>query len=159
MPASMRVNDASTTLRAAVAHDLPAVERLLSESGLPLAGVSDSLATFVVAERGTDLVGVAGLEVCGDNALLRSVAVRPDGRGRGIGRALITRMIADAEARGLGALYLLTTTAERYFPQYGFVQVTRDAVPAAIRATAEFQSACPESATVMSRKLATGARS
>jgi amino-acid N-acetyltransferase len=153
-----RVDGVSPTVRTARAGDLPAVERLLSESGLPLAGVSESLATFVVAERAGNLVGVAGLEICGGNALLRSVAVEPAWRGRGVGRALVTRMIADAEARGLSALYLLTTTAERYFPEYGFVLVTRDAVPAEIRATDEFQTACPESATAMSRKLATAGR-
>ena len=38
------------------------------------------------------------------------------------GRALVTRMISDAEARGIHALYLLTTTAERYFPSFGFQQ-------------------------------------
>lgn len=142
------------TLRPATAGDLPAVEGLLLDAQLPLAGVSDSLATFVVAECGKELVGVAGLEVCGDYALLRSVAVAPSWRSRGVGRALVTRVILDAEARGLRALYLLTTTAERYFPAYGFAQTARDTVPPEVRATAEFQTACPDSATVMSRKLA-----
>jgi amino-acid N-acetyltransferase len=64
------------------------------------------------------------------------------------------RVIADAEARGIRALYLLTTTAERYFPSFGFRPITRDAVPAEVRATVEFQSACPASATVMCRECA-----
>jgi N-acetylglutamate synthase-like GNAT family acetyltransferase len=62
------------------------------------------------------------------------------------------RVIADAEARGIRALYLLTTTAERYFPSFGFRPITRDEVPADIRATAEFQGACPASAAVMCRE-------
>ena len=35
------------------------------------------------------------------------------------------------------------------FARFGFDVVTRDAVPAAIRASVEFTSACPSSATVM----------
>jgi amino-acid N-acetyltransferase len=139
-------------VRAAVPSDLAAVERLLTASGLPLDGVAEAFDTFVVAESGSELVGVAGLEVCCDNALLRSVAVRPEWRSHGVGRAVVTRAIADAEKRGVRALYLLTTTAERYFPSFGFHTISRDDVPAEIRETAEFRDACPASATVMCRE-------
>jgi amino-acid N-acetyltransferase len=141
-------------VRPAAPDDLPAVERLLAASDLPLDGVRDALSTFVVAESGGEIVGVAGLELPGDNALLRSVAVQPDWRSLGVGRALVTRVIADAEARGIHALYLLTTTAERWFPNFGFRTVARDGVPADVRATTEFMSACPASATVMVRECA-----
>ena len=151
--ASSRPADAPR-VRSAAPQDLAAVEQLLAASGLPLDGVPEAFGTFVVAEAGGDLVGVAGLEVCCDNALLRSVAVRPEWRSHGVGRALITRAIADAEARGLRALYLLTTTAERYFPSFGFRPISRDDVPAEIRETAEFREACPASATVMCRVCA-----
>ena len=141
-------------VRPASPDDFTAVEQLLTTSGLPLDGVRDAFSTFVVADTGHELVGVAGLEVCCDNALLRSVAVRPEWRSHGVGRALVTRVIADAEARGLRALYLLTTTAEGYFPGFGFRQIARDDVPAEVRATAEFRDACPASATVMCRQCA-----
>lgn len=144
--------DASARVRAASPPDLPAVERLLTASHLPLDGVRAALPTFVVAEAGDGIVGVAGLEVCCDNALLRSVAVADAWRSRGLGRALVSRVVSDAEARGIRAMYLLTTTAERYFPSFGFREITRDEVPEDIRATAEFQGACPASATVMCRE-------
>jgi N-acetylglutamate synthase-like GNAT family acetyltransferase len=149
--------DQSLVLRPATVRDLPAVERLLTVSSLPLAGVAENLESFVVAESSGELVGVAGLEVCWNNALLRSVAVDPAWRSRGVGRQLVDRVIADAESRGIRALYLLTTTAERYFPSFGFSRTTRDAVPEEVRATAEFQGACPASAVVMTRELATDA--
>lgn len=136
-------------IRPAAASDLPAVERLLTDSALPLDGVREALADFVVAESDGALVGVAGLEVCCDDALLRSVAVSPEWRSRGVGRQLVTRAIANAESRGLRALYLLTTTAEHYFPSFGFRQITRDDVPESVRETKEFTSACPSTATVM----------
>jgi N-acetylglutamate synthase-like GNAT family acetyltransferase len=144
-------------LRSATSTDLPAVERLLTESGLPLDGVREAFDTFVVAEAASELIGVAGLEVCCNDALLRSVAVRPEWRSHGVGRALVTRAIADAEARGLRSLYLLTTTAERYFPSFGFHTIQRDQVPAEIRETAEFRDACPASATVMCRECTAAA--
>ena len=138
-------------LRAARAGDLPAIERLLTKSQLPLAGVEESLPGFVVAESDGTIVGMAALEVCCDNALLRSVAVAPEWRSRGLGRALVTRVIADAEARGLRALYLLTTTADRYFPSFGFHEIKRDQVPADVQGAEEFRGACPASAVVMCR--------
>jgi amino-acid N-acetyltransferase len=141
-------------VRSAVPEDLAAVETLLTASGLPLDGVREALGTFVVAESGTDVVGVAGLEVCCDNALLRSVAVRPEWRSHGVGRALVTRVISDAESRGIRALYLLTTTADRYFPTFGFRTIARDEVPSDVRETGEFREACPASATVMCRHCA-----
>jgi amino-acid N-acetyltransferase len=103
---------------------------------------------------GGDVVGVAGLEVCRDNALLRSVAVAPAWRSHGVGRALVARVIEDASARGVRELYLLTTTAERYFPAFGFQATPRETAPDDIRATGEFQGACPASATVMRLPLA-----
>jgi amino-acid N-acetyltransferase len=142
-------------LRAATDADLPAIARLLAEANLPIDGVAVALPTFVVAEHGREVVGAAGLELCGNDALLRSVVVAPAWQSRGLGRALVSRAIAEAEARRLHALYLLTTTAEQYFPAFGFERTTRDAVPADVRATAEFQTACPASATVMRRSCAT----
>ncbi len=156
MPAGIGPTAGAPRVRAATPADLAAVERLLTASSLPLDGVREALPAFVVAEAATasgdDIVGVAGLEVRGADALLRSVAVHPDWRSHGLGRALVTRVISDAEARGLRALYLLTTTAEQYFPSFGFHTVARDAVPDEVRETAEFRSVCPASATVMCRE-------
>lgn len=144
------------TIRRATAADAAAVEALLTASHLPLDGVREALGCFVVAHDEQRLVGVAGIEECGirgEHALLRSVAVDPAWRGRGLGRTLVSRAIALAESRGARALYLLTTTAEHYFPSFGFTTTSRDAVPDDVRATAEFQGACPASATVMVRGL------
>lgn len=142
---------ANALIRGATMADLPAVERLLTENKLPLDGVREALSAFLVAESGGGLVGVAGLEVCCEHALLRSVAVVPAWRSKGLGRELVTRIIANAESRGIHALYLLTTTAERYFPSFGFERISREDVPVDVQTTNEFQGACPASATVMRR--------
>jgi amino-acid N-acetyltransferase len=142
-------------VRSARPADLLGIEQLLTASSLPVAGVAEALPQFVVAEYDGVIVGSAGLELCSKDALLRSVAVAPEWRSRGLGRALVSRAIADAEARGIRALYLLTTTAEHYFPSFGFRQIPRDEVPAAMRATDEFEHACPTSAVVMCRTCGT----
>ena len=63
------------------------------------------------------------------------------------------RVVCEAESRGIDALYLLTMTAEDYFPRFGFVAVARDAVPAEIANTLEFTSACPAAAVAMAMSL------
>ena len=147
---------AGVTLRAAVGADLDDVEHLLNACGLPVVGVAESLDTFIVAEGQGRVVGVVGLEMCCEHALLRSTAVSPEWRDHGLGRRLVERIIAEAESRDLRALYLLTTTAEHYFPSFGFVKTTREAVPASVQQTAEFQTACPASACVMCLTLPAG---
>ena len=144
----------TVSLRAATAADLPSISALLSQSDLPTAGVAESLSGFTVAEHDGRIVGTIGIETCCRRyALLRSTAVAPEYRQHGIGRRLVERAIADAEAKGFSALYLLTTTAERYFPSFGFTRVSRDVVPEEVKATEEFSSACPSSATVMTLDL------
>lgn len=146
-----------TSIRPATPRDTDAIRRMLEESELPTDGIADILATrptdFFVAESERALVGVAGLEICGNDALLRSVAVHPEWRSTGVGRDLVHRAVEHAEARGLRALYLLTLTAERYFPRFGFERVERASVPPAIAETAEFKAACPESAVTMQKVL------
>ena len=145
----------AVALRAATAADLESIFSLLAASDLPTVGVAESLAGFSVAEHDGRIVGVVGLETCCRRyALLRSTAVAAEYRKHGIGRRLVERAIANAEASGFSALYLLTTTAEAYFPSFGFTRVSREAVPNEVQATEEFSSACPSSATVMCLSLA-----
>lgn len=148
------------SLRQATDADRPAAERLLGDSGLPAADIADLFAArtadFIVADDPLapgELAAIGGIEVCSDDALLRSVAVRPEWRSHGLGQELVHGLVRRAEQRGLRALYLLTTTAERYFPRFGFVEVERGAVPAGIAGTFEFRSSCPASAVVMERLL------
>jgi amino-acid N-acetyltransferase len=141
-------------LRRATATDREAVATLLRGAGLPLDGFAGCLDRFWVAEDAARMIGTAGMEHYGDCGLLRSVAVAPEWRSSGIGRMLIERVLEDGRVAGVRAAYLLTTTAERYFPRLGFVRVGRDDVPAALQASAEFTGACPDSAVVMRKVLA-----
>ena len=141
-------------IRSAKDADLGAIETLLRESELPVVGVKESLRGFLVAESEGRVIGVVGLEKCGKYGLLRSTAVAKEFRGNGVAKRLVERIIADAEAQGVNALYLLTTTAERYFPSFGFVVTERESVPDDVKATEEFREACPDSAVCMCLPLA-----
>jgi N-acetylglutamate synthase-like GNAT family acetyltransferase/protein-tyrosine-phosphatase len=143
----------AVTIRPARPSDLPAVLALLEAAGLPRAGVPPTLTGFVVGTQGEEIVGVAGMEDYGDCGLLRSVAVHPSLRRAGLGRMLVERVLADAGGRGVRDVYLLTTTAERWFPRLGFDRVERSELPAALAASEEFKGACPASAVAMHLRL------
>jgi amino-acid N-acetyltransferase len=134
--------------------DLPAVAGLLEASGLPSRDVSAAmLEHYLVARRGTALVGVIGLEPLGDVGLLRSAAVAAAERGRGLGVALTRELERRARAVGIRRVFLLTTTAEAFFARLGYAPVPRDQAPPAIQGTTEYRELCAATAVVMARDL------
>lgn len=142
-------------LRSATPADRTDVEALLQAASLPLDGVPEGLSGYMVAEvEGEGVVGVAGLELYGEAALLRSTAVAAGWRNAGVGRVLVEEVLDRAKREGAVDVYLLTTTAESWFPKFGFRCITREEVPVAVAASVEFQGACPDSATVMRRPSA-----
>jgi len=143
---------APASIRQARRGDFGAVADLLRGNDLPVDGLPSDLAAFLVAESGGRIVGAIGLEPYGPDALLRSAVVDPSVRGTGLGAQLVAEIIAEAGRRDVGTLWLLTTTADGWFPRFGFEPVTRDAVPAPVTASREFQGACPASAHVMRRR-------
>jgi amino-acid N-acetyltransferase len=142
------------TIEAATAADLPAILALLARSGLPEAGLADHLATALVARAGGAIAGSAALEVYGEAALLRSVAVDAAWRGQGLGQALTRAALDLARRRGVVTVYLLTETAAGFFPRFGFRPVPRAAVAPAVQQSVEFTSACPASAQALALRLA-----
>ena len=143
----------SLEIRPARPADLPAMEALLSDSRLPVDGVRDALPQFLTAWQDGKLAGMVGLEVYDGFGLLRSAAVDLGSRGTGIGRALVERVLAEAASYRVREVYLLTTTAERWFSRFGFRHVDRGDVPEPIRSSTEYRELCPASAAVMMREI------
>ena len=142
-----------TVIRRATAADAAAVERLVDESGLPLAGLRQVALRFV-AEDDHGLAGIAALEEHGAGPeralLLRSVTTRPDVRGTGVGAALVgAALLHGDEARA--PIALLTETAEHWFPRFGFRVVARDDLPSALAASEELRGACAVTARAFLR--------
>ena len=143
------------TFEPATDADLAAIRALLRRCELPIDDVGPApLEHFVVCRTGGRLAGTVGLELMGEVGLLRSLAVAPEVRRKGLGHALWARGCADAARAGVRHLYLLTTTASDLFARWGFQPVGREAVPPAIQATAEYSSLCPSTAVVMAMDLA-----
>jgi amino-acid N-acetyltransferase len=134
------------------AHDLAEALALLRRAQLPTEGVLDQFGNYLVVRDAGHLVGLAGLEVHGQDGLLRSVVVDPDYRGEGAGQALVDGALDLARRMGLGQVYLLTTTARGYFARHGFTDCAREQAPAAIRDSWEFRVGCPATSACLRRK-------
>jgi amino-acid N-acetyltransferase len=133
--------------------DYEVVAALLEREHLPLDGLRQHFENAIVARAGTHIVGCSAVEVYQEGALLRSVAVAAEYRGAGVGSGLTGAAIQLAARRFVPAVYLLTTTAERFFRKFNFEIVDRADVPPGVLASAEFSHACPSSAIVMRKFL------
>ena len=154
MPDATLAASEEVVIEAAGAQDASAIRALLAASHLPLEDLTpDHWPHFVVARRASRLIGVAGLEIVGRFALLRSVAVAPEHRRRGMASQLVAELEAFAHAHGVEAAYLLTTTAEDFFARRGYQRTNRAAAPEAMQATTEFKTICPASAVCMMKAL------
>jgi amino-acid N-acetyltransferase len=143
----------STTIERAQHEDLAPVLALLERHGLPIDGASCMEDALVVARLNGEIVGAAGLELYADGALLRSVVVDASVQGQGLGQRLTEAALTLARTHQAPTVFLLTTTADGFFPRFGFERINRDDVPASVRESVEFQSACPASAIVMRKSL------
>jgi N-acetylglutamate synthase-like GNAT family acetyltransferase len=139
-------------IHAAEAQDLAAIEALLVSASLPLDGLTDQFPSCYVIARANDVViGAAGLELYGANALLRSVVVLRDFRHQGVASALVENRMTEARKLGVTSVFLLTTTAADYFKRHGFEPTPREDAPLPLAESPEFARACPASATCMAR--------
>ena len=120
-------------IRLRESHDLPEVEALLSEAGLPAEGLD--LTRGWVAELEGRVVGHVALEAAPDAGVIRSLVMAPMLRGGGWGRALLD---AAEAAVTEGPLVLKTDTIAAWVRRRGYRPVTLGEVPPGVRATTQF---------------------
>src|SRR5262249_24037535 len=99
-------------------------------------------------------VGFGGLEVHGEDGLIRSLVTLPPVRNRGAGTAMVAALEFEARLHGCRSLWLITTTAGDFFQRLGYARCERALVPPAIRDTAQFSTLCPANADVLMKRLA-----
>jgi UDP-N-acetylmuramate: L-alanyl-gamma-D-glutamyl-meso-diaminopimelate ligase len=99
-----------------------------------------TIANFYVLENETGFAGCVGLEVFGEDAVLRSLAVSPSGRGVGYGWMLADLVIHRARYRGVRHLYLVTEHASDFFAaKHGFRMVDLSTAPRTVRESPTFR--------------------
>lgn len=133
-------------------NDFSAAISLLQQNNLPTEDITATTPLFTLYSEGA-LIGVIGLETVGEDGLLRSLCVDESKRTAGSGKHLVSFIENYAKEQGVKNLYLLTTTAAQFFTNRNYETIDRSVVPSALKATSEFASVCPASATVMKKNL------
>jgi amino-acid N-acetyltransferase len=128
---------AGITLRKASIKDVGRIQALVNHYasketmlGLSLSEIYDQIRDFTVAEGPRRaLIGVCALHVIWDDlAEIRSLAVDPKIRRRGVGRALVEHCIDEARALQIPKVFALTYQAE-FFRRSGFERVEKADLP------------------------------
>jgi len=112
-----------------------------------------SLAELVRPRVRPEIVGSIGMELYGQSALLRSMAVASDHRSKGIAKALINELMAYAKEKRVSDMFLITNTAEQYFQRVGFKKIPREEVKEVVLQSKEFNGLCPASSAIMMKEL------
>lgn len=133
---------------------LSEIQKLLMSADLVPVGLErENLYLFYQSNDGGQIIGVVGLEVYPEGALLRSLAVRADARSTGIARALLNEASAYARSIQSFDLFLLTETVAELMHRYGFRDIQRENVPTALLASPFFNGICPCSCHLMHKNI------
>lgn len=123
----------------------------VAKAGLPADNLDSPDALFWRFESNDVPVGFGGLEIYGDQALLRSVVTLPPVRNRGIGSDIVALLETEARIRGCRAVWLVADKATEFFSALGYRACEASQAPQAIRETKAFARA--ETTTVMKKRL------
>lgn len=124
-------------IRKARMGDVKAIQKLISDYArkgdmLPrsLSEIYENLRDyFVCVEDGEGIVGSAAIHIMWEDlAEVRSVAVRDDRMGRGVGTQLVEACISEAIVLGIGRVFALTYKPG-FFEKMGFAQVDKAELP------------------------------
>jgi len=138
-----------TIVRCATEADWPHVEKMLVDANMPLDGARAAMPDFLVAAHSDEIVGAAALEQYASAALLRSVVVRSDMRGTGVGHLLVAQLLATTPLLGVKQVALLTKSKVDFFRRFGFYVVSRTEAPAAVQESVEFRMIFPDTVVAM----------
>jgi amino-acid N-acetyltransferase len=125
-----------TKLRRARMPDVAAMHRLINHFAernemLPrsLSEIYENLRDYMVAEANGELAGCCALHVTwSDLAEVKSLAVREDRRGLGLGGQLVNACLEEGKTLGVPRVFVLTYIPD-YFVRFGFRQVEKAELP------------------------------
>jgi len=121
---------APALVRPARTSDVKAVRRLIdlySQQRILLSKATvtlfEAVQEFVVAEVDGEVVGCGALHVLWEDlGEVRTLAVDPAHRGRGIGHRLLTELLTRARAVGIARVFTLTFEVD-FFAHHGFAEI------------------------------------
>jgi UDP-N-acetylmuramate: L-alanyl-gamma-D-glutamyl-meso-diaminopimelate ligase len=127
-------------LKPARLADMPEVRKLLGRVGLTEEPARDEqFPAFYVLTNEQGMVGTVALDVHGDDAILRALAVDEENRGAGYGWMLADMAVSQARWRGVRRIYLLTESASDFFAaKFGFRVVDRSTLSKQVAASETF---------------------
>ncbi len=144
----------NVTLRKSGPADRELISSMLAAAKLPGESLDNGVTSFYVAVEDGEVIGMAGMEFYGGDALLRSVTVLPGMRAKGYGSMIVDRMLDEARNADVRSVVLLTETAGDFFFKKGFSFVERSDIDnAELKRSSEFAYACPKSAVCMKLEL------
>jgi amino-acid N-acetyltransferase len=123
-------------IRKAKTADLKEVQKVVNEFArreemIPrsLNELYENIRDFIVCEEEGKICGVSALHVLWEDlAEVRSLAVRKEWQGRGIGRRLVKRCLAEARSLGVARVFVLTYRPG-FFKQLGFKDIDKAGLP------------------------------
>ena len=129
------------TIRSARTRDVPTIRKLIDsnvESGRLLSKATvtlyEDVQEFCVAElpAGEVLAGCGALHVMWEDlAEIRTVAVREDCRGLGVGHGIVETLLRRARAVGVNRVFVLTFAVD-FFGRHGFQPISGTPVAAEV---------------------------
>ena len=130
----------SITVRPARPADVRAINGLVEPMthegillGKDLVAYYEAVQEFLVAvDAGGEIIGCGALHVMWvDLAEVRTLAVRPDHRGTGVGHRMLTALLARAAQLGLRRVFCLTFEVD-FFARHGFSVMEQDVIDAEV---------------------------
>lgn len=125
--------------RTATNADRAAAAELLRAAGLPVPAEGDPPVELRILAGEGRIVACAGFERHGDVALLRSIVVASQARGRGHGTGIVRATLKRIDGLGVAETFLVTMDAAEFFGRLGFRAIERDTVPAAVHGSPEWE--------------------
>ncbi|HEX7015407.1 MAG TPA: arsenic resistance N-acetyltransferase ArsN2 [Cyclobacteriaceae bacterium] len=147
----MEIEVKSTPIRDAESFE--AFRDLLRSVNLPCDDLSMDRHILIGYYEEDRLIATGALELRGQYALLRSLAVKDALRGRRLGSRITDELIDVARENKVTHIYLLTETARLFFKRKGFVDIDRKDVPAEVQGSSEFSGVCSDDAVCMVKTL------
>jgi len=114
-------------VRKAKVKDVPHIFQILQQYALQgillprgLHSIYENLRDFFVYEENGEIIGICSLHIYWENlAEIKSLAVLPEHKGKGIGTTLVKECINEAKELGIKKVFALTYVPQ-FFEKFGF---------------------------------------